>query len=61
MSEVTLQVHPIMKYWRLQQRREELRVAVEFTCGCCCKKARNAALADVVEGILVLEAREGGC
>lgn len=34
------------------------KVAVEFECGDCCKKASNAKIADVVDGVLVLVASD---
>jgi alpha-D-ribose 1-methylphosphonate 5-triphosphate synthase subunit PhnH len=50
-------VHPIMRQWLSRGcDDEDLRVAVEFHCGCCCKKASNARLAEIIDGLLVLEA-----
>ncbi len=49
--------HAILREWNSHRDPDNLTVAVEFSCGSCCKRARNAKIADVVDGVLVLVAR----
>lgn len=49
-------VSPLLRVCRNQGDLRSLKVAVEFECGDCCKKASNARLIDVVDGVLVLAA-----
>lgn len=54
--------HPILREWNSHKDPDKFTVAVEFSCGGCCKKASNAKIADVVDGVLILVAHEHeGC
>lgn len=58
MADVAAQSHAILEQWREHGDHDDVRVAVEFECGSCCKKASNAKIADVIDGVLVLKAHE---
>lgn len=50
--------HPILQQWRSCRDPDDFTVAVEFECGGCCRKAYNATIADVLDGVLILVAGE---
>lgn len=47
---------PLLRACRTYGDHRVQKVAVEFECADCCKKASNAKIADVVDGVLVLVA-----
>ncbi len=50
----SLHKHPIGAFLRQCTNASRLPWAVEFKCGCCCKKARNVRIVGISGGLLLL-------
>ena len=50
----SLHSHPIGAFFRQCTNASRLPWAVEFKCGCCCKKASNVRIAGISRGLLLL-------